>query len=190
MCLVSQKRDLGSTDAGHCQYVGLLHPAASHSPPMWVVLSMLSSGLRQEVPEPIQSIIRLLSSHTNEPGNFCDSAATTTMLMPALFSVMECAGEAQRIKGERKESRSAHMQKLRERLRWFSELKEDRKGERDVWQLFRWFRKPREDGKGDKCLTRSSIEEIARLVRESKKDRNRTSRRCGQVELGHKRNEK
>ena len=157
LCLVSQKRDSGSTDAGHCQYVGLLHPAASHSPPMWVVLSMLSSGLRQEVPEPIQSIISsqslckgLLSSHTKEPGNFCDSAATTTMLMPALFSVMECAGEAQRIKGELKESRSAHRQKLRERLRWFSELKEDRKGDRDVWQFFRWFRKPREDGKGVK----------------------------------------
>ena len=72
------------------------------------------------------------------------------MLMPALFSVMECAGEAQRIKGELKESRSAHRQKLRERLRWFSELKEDRKGDRDVWQFFRWFRKPREDGKGVK----------------------------------------
>ena len=123
LCLVSQKRDSGSTDAGHCQYVGLLHPAASHSPPMWVVLSMLSSGLRQEVPEPIQSIISsqslckgLLSSHTKEPGNFCDSAATTTMLMPALFSVIECAGEAQRLKGELKENKKCAQAKAKGKI--------------------------------------------------------------------------
>ena len=116
LCLVSQKRDSGSTDAGHCQYVGLLHPAASHSPPMWVLLSMLSSGLRQEVPEPIQSIISLLSSHTNEPGNFCDSAATTTMLMPALFSVIECAGEAKRLKGELKENKKCAQAKAKGKI--------------------------------------------------------------------------
>ena len=78
---------------------------------MWVVLSMLSSGLRQEVPEPIQNIISL-----HEPGNFCDSAATTTMLMPALFSVIECAGEAQRLKGELKENKKCAQAKAKGKI--------------------------------------------------------------------------
>jgi len=41
--------------------------------------------------------------------------------------------------------------------------------------LFRWLRKPRKDGKGDKCLTRSRIEEIGRLVRESRTRRKKDS---------------